>query len=207
MYTNLEFTFQNYIINYFESSKTYYNLWLNKLNKWNVLMCWGDTTIAWLISTPLDTIFRLHLILSQKIYIIHSKSNIYLNHDGWACIITACLWMIQDYVLHKLLFSRGLYFRKFRESEPRKNCHYNLCLFIECKHEQNCQIKPSRISVPSPKSQKYLYAKIMPYTVLQMHHISFRSPLASYALKQIKKLKYNNYNKTLIVRNVYSSLY
>ena len=34
-------------------------------------------------------------------------------------------------LLYKLLFSRGFYFRVFRESNPRKNFHFNLCLFIE----------------------------------------------------------------------------
>ena len=33
-------------------------------------------------------------------------------------------------LLYKLLFSRGFYFRKFRESNPRENFHFYLCLFI-----------------------------------------------------------------------------
>ena len=33
------------------------------------------------------------------------------------------------------------------------------------KTSENREIKLSRISTPSPKSQKYLYAKIMAYTV------------------------------------------
>ena len=33
-------------------------------------------------------------------------------------------------VLYKLLFSRGFYFREFRESDPRENLHFNVCLFI-----------------------------------------------------------------------------
>ena len=36
-------------------------------------------------------------------------------------------------LLYKLLFSRGFYFREFRESDPRKNFHFNLCLFIVMK--------------------------------------------------------------------------
>ena len=36
-----------------------------------------------------------------------------------------------DYsVLYKLLFSRGFYFREFREPDPRENFHFNSCLFI-----------------------------------------------------------------------------
>ena len=33
-------------------------------------------------------------------------------------------------------------------------------------YQENCEIKPSRISAPGPKSRKYLYVKIMAYTVL-----------------------------------------
>ena len=33
-------------------------------------------------------------------------------------------------VLYKLLFSRGFYFREFREPDPRENFHFNSCLFI-----------------------------------------------------------------------------
>ena len=33
-------------------------------------------------------------------------------------------------LLYKLLFSRGFYFRDFREPDPRKNFHFNSCLFI-----------------------------------------------------------------------------
>ena len=32
-------------------------------------------------------------------------------------------------VLYKLLFSRGFYFREFREPDPRENFHFNSCLF------------------------------------------------------------------------------
>ena len=39
---------------------------------------------------------------------------------------------LPDYVriLYKLLFSRGFYFREFREPDPRENFHFNSCLFI-----------------------------------------------------------------------------
>ena len=33
-------------------------------------------------------------------------------------------------VLYELIFSRWFYFREFRESNPRENFHFNLCLFI-----------------------------------------------------------------------------
>ena len=33
-------------------------------------------------------------------------------------------------ILYKLLFSRGFYFREFREPDPRENFHFNSCLFI-----------------------------------------------------------------------------
>ena len=36
-------------------------------------------------------------------------------------------------VLYKLLFSRGVYFHEFRESDPRENFHFNLYLFIVMK--------------------------------------------------------------------------
>ena len=58
-----------------------------------------------------------------------------------------------------VLFSRISWVR------PRENFHFNLCLFIVMKTSENREIKPSRISEPSPKLWKYLYAKIMAYTV------------------------------------------
>ena len=33
-------------------------------------------------------------------------------------------------ILYKVLFSRGFYFREFREPDPRENFHFNSCLFI-----------------------------------------------------------------------------
>ena len=39
---------------------------------------------------------------------------------------------------------------------------------------KNSEIKPSRISTPSPKSWKYLYAKIMAFTVLGKHFWQYR---------------------------------
>ena len=33
-------------------------------------------------------------------------------------------------ILYKLLFSRGFYFREFREPDPRENFHFNSRLFI-----------------------------------------------------------------------------
>ena len=36
----------------------------------------------------------------------------------------------QYIILYKLLFSRGFYFREFREPDPRENFHFNSCLFI-----------------------------------------------------------------------------
>ena len=33
-------------------------------------------------------------------------------------------------ILYELKFSRWFHFREFRESNPRKNFHFNLCLFI-----------------------------------------------------------------------------
>ena len=48
---------------------------------------------------------------------------------------------------------------------PHKNVHFNLCLLRVMKTSENRESKPSRISEPSPKPRKYLYAKIMAYTV------------------------------------------
>ena len=41
--------------------------------------------------------------------------------------------------LYKLLFSRGFYFREFRESHPRENFHLNLCLLIAMKTSEKLQ--------------------------------------------------------------------
>ena len=37
---------------------------------------------------------------------------------------------LKNELLYKLLFSRGFYFREFREPDPRENFHFNSCLFI-----------------------------------------------------------------------------
>ena len=56
---------------------------------------------------------------------------------------------------------------------PRESFHFNLCLFIVWKHQKNCKINPSRISAPSPKSWKYLYVKIMVYTVCRIEDLLY----------------------------------
>ena len=38
--------------------------------------------------------------------------------------------IIMMILLYELKFSRWFYFREFRESNPRENFHFNLCLFI-----------------------------------------------------------------------------
>ena len=57
-------------------------------------------------------------------------------------------------------------FLRILRVRPRENFHFSLCLFIVMKTSENREIKPLRISAPSPKSWKYLYVKIMAYTVL-----------------------------------------
>ena len=52
------------------------------------------------------------------------------------------------------LLYKLFYFREFRESNPRENFHFNLCLFIALKTSENCKINPSWITAPSPKSRK-----------------------------------------------------
>ena len=70
--------------------------------------------------------------------------------------ISFFVYTVKDTVFFlKLLFSRGFYFREFRKSEPHKMSTFWLFkVFIVWKHRQNCEIKPSRISAPSPKLRK-----------------------------------------------------
>ena len=44
------------------------------------------------------------------------------------------------------------------------------------KTSENQKIQPLRISTPSPKYQKYLYTKILAYTVPTSHSISQKWP-------------------------------
>ena len=48
------------------------------------------------------------------------SNNLYLND----------LEIMLKRLLYELKFSRWFYFREFRESNPRENFHFNLCLFI-----------------------------------------------------------------------------
>ena len=45
-------------------------------------------------------------------------------------------------------------FSQISRVRPCKNFHFNLCPFIAMKTSENHEIKPLRISAPSPKSQK-----------------------------------------------------
>ena len=45
-------------------------------------------------------------------------------------IISSSSGTCSIHLLYKLLFSRGFYFREFREPDPRENFHFNSCLFI-----------------------------------------------------------------------------
>ena len=69
-----------------------------------------------------------------------------------------------DYGMYMVIFA-VLLFSQISRVRPRKNFHFNLCLFIVTKTSENGEINPSQISAPSPKSRKYLYAKMMAYTV------------------------------------------
>ena len=53
------------------------------------------------------------------------------------CLLNYSLFLFHNHhihvsynVLYKLLFSRGFYFREFREPDPHENFHFNSCLFI-----------------------------------------------------------------------------
>ena len=43
---------------------------------------------------------------------------------------TSLVVKYEIHILYELKFSRWFYFRKFRESNPRENFHFNLCLFV-----------------------------------------------------------------------------
>ena len=50
--------------------------------------------------------------------------------------------------------------------QTSQNISTSIYIYLEeWKHQKNHESKPWRISVPSPKSRKYLYAKIVAYTV------------------------------------------
>ena len=50
---------------------------------------------------------------------------------------------------HVMIGILSCYFREFRESDPRENLHFILCIFIAMKTSEK-----SRITAPSPKSRK-----------------------------------------------------
>ena len=68
-------------------------------------------------------------------------------------------------ILYTWLFLQWFYFTWISRVRPHKNFHFNIWLSIVMKTSQNRKIKPLRIPQPSPKSQKYMYAKYLSYTV------------------------------------------
>ena len=54
-------------------------------------------------------------------FLIHRQASVMLIYDHIE---------VRDSTLYELKFSRWFYFREFRESNPRENFHFNLCLFI-----------------------------------------------------------------------------
>ena len=65
-------------------------------------------------SQPFMYLFCVQSIMYYKCRFIHSWVTFYQT----------------DVLLYKLLFSRGFYFREFREPDPRENFNFNSCLFI-----------------------------------------------------------------------------
>ena len=59
-------------------------------------------------------------------------------------------------------------------------------------NQQNRAIKLSRISTPSPKSRKYLYTKIMAYTVMHISHRPQPDLYLGLVFNELKGFKYSN---------------
>ena len=70
-----------------------------------------------LFDTRKSCVFQLFLLTSIKTYMCPN-------------IIIPRIHVVYKEVLYKLLFSRGFYFREFREPDPHENFHFNSCLFI-----------------------------------------------------------------------------
>ena len=87
-----------------------------------------------------DAFNRLDCSISFWILYMHlfllMKENCIPNHDTltrWRrfdVAITHISHWPSPSILYELKFSRWFYFREFRESNPRENFHFNLCLFI-----------------------------------------------------------------------------
>ena len=67
-------------------------------------------------------------------------------------------YMTSDFLqrtVYVVIFAVVLFWWISRVS-PRENVHFNIWLFIVLRnHHKKCEIKPSRISPPSPKSRRY----------------------------------------------------
>ena len=72
---------------------------------------------AWCFPVPTFPVFRLPRCLSSSVSEGFPMIELFRYHI----------------VLYTWLFSQWFYFRKFRESDPRENFHFNWCLFIITK--------------------------------------------------------------------------
>ena len=67
----------------------------------------------------------------EHLWIVIAPFWLSTDNIWYSCIVGACNQTQDTFlILYELKFSRWFYFREFRESNPRENFHFNLCLFI-----------------------------------------------------------------------------
>ena len=106
----------------------------------------GECDIKWVCMVKWTLAKGVFLRSIPKIIILGYKYDSIVN--GLCCIYTFVvdssvswdlevlgdfcegMYVFRFYILYKLLFSRGFYFRELHRSDPRGNFHFNLCLFI-----------------------------------------------------------------------------
>ena len=101
---------------------TYYNL--------ELMQCKGYKNILQIINKSIEG--NRYTCTCTSSYPFHSETRairLLCSRLGRLRLLTWTLKLAKS-ILYKLLFSRGFYFRDFREPDPRENFHFNSCLFI-----------------------------------------------------------------------------
>ena len=93
---------------------------LTPWTSWTSTSRWGSIALLW----------QKEASDKSEISCKRAKCVCHFHWCQWKIMMFYITYLLAEWVLYKLLFSRGFYFREFREPDPRENFHFNSCLFI-----------------------------------------------------------------------------
>ena len=124
-------------------------IYVSKCSVGNSKLDFHFLTLNFAVSTPIDrNMYVKHVRYRQKetpqLFTWEFSCYQLAHRESIAC----------NWLLYKLLFSRGFYFREFREPDPRENFHFNSCLFIVMTTSEKSRNYPLANYRKSPKTRK-----------------------------------------------------